>query len=977
MKPNFALSLSFEGIKLLHRAAGGWREVGDVAITSDDLAGELAMLRKTAASLEPGGVRSKLVIPSSQIKYLTIHTPGLSDTARRKEAQTALHDATPYEVADLAFDISTEGPKTHIAAVARETLAEAEAFATEHRFHPVSFVAVPDDAPYLGEPFFGATESAAEFLEPGDVVEPDGIAVVVVGAVLADQIAEPDTVAAPAEVAPTPQEPAPDDPQGEATDSPETPAAPAPKPAVSPAPEQGDAPQTAAQPDAAPAPGAADATVASQSAEADISPDTSTDSPSDTPSEAEQDTPPAEAAPAGETVMPAPQPELDLEPAAPVKGTAETAPPTPAQPDPAPEAEPPAPVKPSPAADPSGIPPAARAAALAAAAATPDSARPSADPSAATPQAKAVSFAPSQPTPAPTPPSEPKVAATGFTSKRTPAKAPPSKPLGGAQRIAVATPLPDSSSLTQEPPVADEPATAKKTGFFSRRKPRKGAAAPVPAAAPAVAVPAAGTEAERMTVFGARSTQVGGKPRFLGLIMTVVLLVFLAGVAAWAAVFLDDGIAGLMKNDTTRATASAPENQIDPEIIRTPDGIPDNSSVAAPTVELAALDPVLSAQDTAVVDALQDPRPEPQQPVITEAEAAARYAVTGIWPLAPQTPLGLPDNLPPPVYRNTIDGTTGATDAIALPDARSFQTDVALGTIVSPPPFGQQTELNAAGMIIPTADGVVTPQGYTLVAASPPIKPPASLTRTAAQPEIAAVVSALAALRPQNRPLGLAERSERANLGGVSRVELAAFRPSLRPRSLQERARKQQEDKDKEAAKAQEADEARATAAAQAATAAAAAALAVPAAPTEAPVANAPAPALQSATRFATPKSVRPDTRPRNFARIVTRAKRAAPKETRVAAATAVAPRTVSPKLPSKASVARTATVKNAINLRKVNLIGVYGKPSSRRALVRLANGRYKKVRVGDRIDGGRVSAISSSELRYQKGGRSVRLKMP
>jgi Tfp pilus assembly protein PilP len=75
--------------------------------------------------------------------------------------------------------------------------------------------------------------------------------------------------------------------------------------------------------------------------------------------------------------------------------------------------------------------------------------------------------------------------------------------------------------------------------------------------------------------------------------------------------------------------------------------------------------------------------------------------------------------------------------------------------------------------------------------------------------------------------------------------------------------------------------------------------------------------------------------------------------------------------------VAREATVSNAINLRRVNLIGVYGTPSERRALVRLPNGRYQKVEVGDRFDGGRVSAIGDSELRYQKSGRNVVLTMP
>jgi len=91
-----------------------------------------------------------------------------------------------------------------------------------------------------------------------------------------------------------------------------------------------------------------------------------------------------------------------------------------------------------------------------------------------------------------------------------------------------------------------------------------------------------------------------------------------------------------------------------------------------------------------------------------------------------------------------------------------------------------------------------------------------------------------------------------------------------------------------------------------------------------------------------------------------------------VAAAQATAPSN-----PSRTSVARAATEKNAVNLREVNLIGVYGSSGSRRALVRLANGRYKKVKVGDNLDGGRVAAIGDSELRYVKRGQAVVLRMP
>jgi hypothetical protein len=44
---------------------------------------------------------------------------------------------------------------------------------------------------------------------------------------------------------------------------------------------------------------------------------------------------------------------------------------------------------------------------------------------------------------------------------------------------------------------------------------------------------------------------------------------------------------------------------------------------------------------------------------------------------------------------------------------------------------------------------------------------------------------------------------------------------------------------------------------------------------------------------------------------------------------------------------------------------------------VRLSNGRYVKVEVGDQLDRGRVTAIGSDRLQYQRGGRNVVLEMP
>lgn len=58
------------------------------------------------------------------------------------------------------------------------------------------------------------------------------------------------------------------------------------------------------------------------------------------------------------------------------------------------------------------------------------------------------------------------------------------------------------------------------------------------------------------------------------------------------------------------------------------------------------------------------------------------------------------------------------------------------------------------------------------------------------------------------------------------------------------------------------------------------------------------------------------------------------------------------------------------------SLIGVYGEAPNRRALVRLPNGRFQKVNIGDQLDGGQVDSIEASALRYFKDGRIMVLDL-
>lgn len=178
MTTNFALSLSFEGIELFHRVTSGWQRVGSADIEADDLGPALATLREKALALEPTGLRTKLVIPYSQIKYIALDTT----QTNFDDIHAALDGLTPYDLDDLVIDYERSGGRTHVAAVARETLQEAESFALAHQFNPVCFVAVPDPFTFQKEVFFGATAAAGQFLRAQDVVARDQLPVLEVGA---------------------------------------------------------------------------------------------------------------------------------------------------------------------------------------------------------------------------------------------------------------------------------------------------------------------------------------------------------------------------------------------------------------------------------------------------------------------------------------------------------------------------------------------------------------------------------------------------------------------------------------------------------------------------------------------------------------------------------------------------------------------------------------------------------------------------
>jgi hypothetical protein len=533
--------------------------------------------------------------------------------------------------------------------------------------------------------------------------------------------------------------------------------------------------------------------------------------------------------------------------------------------------------------------------------------------------------------------------------------------------------------------------------------------------------PQGDSELDPIAAYAAK--QQAGKPRYLGLILTVALIAALGLFALLSSFLLPEG-------GIARWFDGEGEPQV--EVV----AVEDEEASDLEEFELSSL-----PDDVTLPDALppldeditvdQDTTPEPVPTVQTdttssptgplnETQAQTAYAATGIWQRAPDFASvtradGLDD-----LYVASLDPNPAFEDAPALPAQPLAAGDALMPAPKAPPPPGVRYDLDERGLVRATPQGALSPEGVIVIAGRPPVAPvrrdnttvpndlaPAIIEDPAPEeveaplaevlPESAPTTSnepfadpALAAFKPRQRPSDIAERIERVNLGGRSRSELAGFRPNQRPQAILDAATA--------VAAAQAVEEA---ARAEAIAAAVEEATQTPDIPATGNASLVPLDAepdtnaevqIAAATALAVPRSVKPRTRPRGFESIVASARRAPttapePDVQTASAATASTNRSSGPAVarasrgrssgPVSNTVARAATDNNAIALGQVALVGVFGTTSNRRALVRLPSGRFKKVSVGDRVDGGKVNAIGASELKYTKSGRTLTLKMP
>ena len=1021
MKPTFALDFRDDSIALLHRTARGWLQVGETAIDAPDLTEALGYMRSTALGLSPRGISTKLVIPNGQILYTTLHAPGPDATRRRKQIKTALVGLTPYPVDDLVFDWTGTGSEVQVAVIARETLAEAESFAIEHRFNPVSYVAIPDNGTYLSEPWFGPTALAATLLSEGEKVERDSQPILVVvrempksdHKPMVSPLAEPAAATVAPVVEPDAASHETSTPAAKPTPAAEAVAAPvAEMPAVSVA--------FAPTPPSAPL----EALIAAAISEAapkqpppsisglqvDGLPATAYFDPLDLVEEAPvaldvvDDLPPV-AEPVEKPVAARVVADESSADRASVGVVATSLPkempPTPSaaalfgfssrRNGPEGQSAPPMAAAPRPA---GGLAPSIGSAT---GSVRPQVERPAlARPAAAVPQAIGV-------------------AASGKSNVQK--SGGPGKALRGLGAL-VSSPAGFNSgkrARVSVPPIAAPTARSVAAPLRTDGRP---SAPPLANASTPLAKPGS----KPMSGLGSKAMPVGGKPRYLGLILTGILLVLLALVAAWSTFFL----ASYQNSDPATPAAEATAAGVPSDLPAPEDEmLADMQDPAAMTVDAigsGAAEGDISAEDLAASDTILPPADAGVPPATqtgatlagaTQADTVPADPAATVEAAAPPADPA-PDTLVATESAAAPSPATEAQDEIFLatadtppqtPDPRSLPVPQARGdalpaTAVPPPPFGTVYQFEADGRIRPTPEGIMTPEGVLLIAGPPPVVPPlrpdaivaattaatdaaiaAALART--DPSLAATAvipptettapatsflsdPALANARPLSRPAALVPppASDAAQIEGAVSVapaadsRIASLRPQTRPPAVLSAGEQ-------------------ARVASQGASLAAASTLVA---------------ANNTISDTAIAVSRKPQSRPADMSRAVEAAVAAAVRQPEPATgpepeqqAAITAPEadsepevaTAMPALPVKASVAKAATYVNAINLSKINLIGVYGTASSRYALVRQSNGKYKKVKVGDTLDGGRVAAITASELRYQKGGRMVTLELP
>ena len=120
----------------------------------------------------------------------------------------------------------------------------------------------------------------------------------------------------------------------------------------------------------------------------------------------------------------------------------------------------------------------------------------------------------------------------------------------------------------------------------------------------------------------------------------------------------------------------------------------------------------------------------------------------------------------------------------------------------------------------------------------------------------------------------------------------------------------------------------------------------------------------------------RPPLKTANFASIVKRAA-AKPRTTTVTTTTTKTVAVTKPTTSKKPVTDKSTRAATTFSKGALSLVGVFGTPSKRSALFRTATGGYRSVKIGQRVAGWKVVAISENSAKVTKGSRTKTMRLP
>lgn len=172
--PEFAMSFSQEAVFLEQREGTRWRPLGQALFSGRGMTATLNALRDQAGAAADD-LDTVLVIPDDQILYTSMTVPAGTDIP--VAIGRTLEAMTPYRAGELTFDwcpaVNGDIETLRVAAVARRTLEEAEDFARSQGFRPSGFTARPGDDRFDGQPDFGTSRLAQSSFGRPPFSQPD------------------------------------------------------------------------------------------------------------------------------------------------------------------------------------------------------------------------------------------------------------------------------------------------------------------------------------------------------------------------------------------------------------------------------------------------------------------------------------------------------------------------------------------------------------------------------------------------------------------------------------------------------------------------------------------------------------------------------------------------------------------------------------------------------------------------------------